>query len=220
MRTPGNDAELALGFLYTEGIIDTHAAIDHIHAAGNVVLVILKASIQPVLPAATRNFYASAGCGICGKSGMDTLKLSPPITPAVEPLQLPAALFHGLQDALLQQQVWFESTGGLHAAALFNSQGTCLLLREDIGRHNALDKLIGHSFLQNQLPLSDRILLLSGRAGFELIQKAHMAGIRVIAAVGAPSSLAVERAKECGMALIGFLRADRFNIYSGFDVVQ
>jgi FdhD protein len=167
-----------------------------------------------------RNFYASASCGVCGKTDVEAIRNTSFFAPAVDDIKLPASLFYELQQALEQQQVVFEHTGGLHAAALFDLNGHCQLVREDIGRHNALDKVIGHAFLDELLPLHEHILLLSGRAGFELVQKAYMAGIPVIAAVGAPSSLAVERAMECGITLIGFLRRERFNVYTGWERIR
>jgi FdhD protein len=151
---------------------------------------------------------------------MEGIRKAPAFSPAVNEVSLPASLFYQLQKALLDQQVLFEHTGGLHAAALFDFEGRCLVIREDIGRHNALDKVIGWGFLEDRLPLHKTILLLSGRAGFELVQKAYMAGITVIAAVGAPSSLAVARAMECGITLIGFLREERFNVYTCWDRIQ
>jgi FdhD protein len=214
MRTPGHDEELAAGFLFTEGILHSRQSIQDIQADGNTVLVTLTDTAHPVLQPAERNFYATAACGVCGKTDMESIKTASIYSAMPHDQAVPAQVFYGLQQVLEQEQVVFESTGGLHAAALFDHQGRCQVLREDIGRHNALDKVIGHAFLHDQLPLHESILLLSGRAGFELVQKAYMAGIPVIAAVGAPSSLAVERAMECGVTLIGFLRHDRFNIYS------
>ena len=214
MRTPGQDAELAAGFLFTEGIIQQADQLQHIQSQFNKVLVTLQPGVVPKLQQAERNFYANSSCGVCGKTGIDAIKTMPAFTQPAEELTLPAGIFYGLQQAIQTKQVVFESTGGLHAASLFDSQGQCMLLREDVGRHNAVDKVIGSALLNRQLPLQQHILLLSGRAGFELIQKAVMAGIRVIAAVGAPSSLAVQMATEHDITLIGFLRADRFNVYS------
>ncbi len=214
MRTPGQDAELAAGFLFTEGIIQQADQLQHIQSQFNKVLVTLQPGVVPKLQQAERNFYANSSCGVCGKTGIDAIKTTPAFTQQGEELTLPAGIFYGLQQAIQTKQVVFESTGGLHAASLFDSQGQCMLLREDVGRHNAVDKVIGSALLSRQLPLQQHILLLSGRAGFELIQKAVMAGIRVIAAVGAPSSLAVQMATEHDITLIGFLRADRFNVYN------
>jgi FdhD protein len=221
MRTPGNDAELAAGFLFTEGIVQNIDQIQHILLPQeNNVLVTLKAGVAPQLQQAERNFFTTSSCGVCGKTSIDGIKAVPVFTQQQSALTVPAGLFYGLQHTLQQKQVVFESTGGLHAAGLFNLNGECLLLREDVGRHNAVDKVIGAALQNGQLPLQQFILLLSGRAGFELIQKALMAGIQVIAAVGAPSSLAVQLATEHNITLIGFLRKDRFNVYSGAHRVQ
>lgn len=220
MRTPGNDAELAAGFLFTEGILQSADQIKQIIPYENSVLVLLAAGVEPKLQQAERNFVATSSCGVCGKTGIDSIRTVPVFTQQSNNLTVPAALFYGLQHTLQQQQVVFETTGGLHAAALFDTKGNCLLLREDVGRHNAVDKVIGAALQANQLPLNQHILLLSGRAGFELIQKAVMAGIQVIASVGAPSSLAVELASEHHITLIGFLRKDRFNIYTGAHRVE
>ncbi|MBO9204747.1 MULTISPECIES: formate dehydrogenase accessory sulfurtransferase FdhD [Niastella] len=214
MRTPGHDAELAAGFLFTEGIVQHIDQIQHILPQENSVLVALKPGIVPQLQQAERNFFTTSSCGVCGKTGIDAIKTVPVFTHQHEELVIPDKLFYGLQQTLQQKQVLFESTGGLHAAGLFNLNGECILLREDVGRHNAVDKVIGAALQNGQLPLSQFILLLSGRAGFELIQKAVMAGIQVIAAVGAPSSLAVQMATEHEITLIGFLRKDRFNVYT------
>ncbi|WP_207510601.1 formate dehydrogenase accessory sulfurtransferase FdhD [Longitalea luteola] len=215
MRTPGDDAELAAGFLFTEGILQHIDQIKHILAQPTRVLITLAPGVVPQLQQAERNFYTSSSCGVCGKTGIDAVKIQPPFAKQADGLMVPASLFYGLQHGLQQKQLVFETTGGLHAAALFDTHGSCMLLHEDIGRHNAVDKVIGAAFKNRQLPLSQHILLLSGRAGFELIQKAVMAGIPVIAAVGAPSSLAVQLATEHDVTLIGFLRHDRFNVYSG-----
>jgi len=221
MRTPGNDAELAAGFLFTEGIIHHIDQIQHILPQQNSVLVTLKPGEAPRLQQAERNFFSTSSCGVCGKTGIDAIKVEPIFTKGDQhELKVPAGLFYGLQHTLQQKQELFESTGGIHAAGLFDVHGACILLREDIGRHNAVDKVIGVALQNNQLPLSQHILLLSGRAGFELVQKAVMAGIPIIAAVGAPSSLAVELAIEHNITLIGFLRDDRFNVYSGGERVQ
>jgi len=220
MRTPGNDAELAAGFLFTEGIVQHIDQIHHILPQENRVLVTLKPGVVPLLQQAERNFFTTSSCGVCGKTGIDAIKTVPVITQQRSTLVAPAGLFYGLQHTLQQKQVVFESTGGLHAAGLFNLQGDCVLLREDVGRHNAVDKIIGAALQNGQFPLHQFILLLSGRAGFELIQKAVMAGIQVIAAVGAPSSLAVQLAIEHDITLIGFLRENRFNVYSGAHRVQ
>ena len=218
MRTPGNDEELAAGFLFTENIIQNLEAIHEIKynaSDDNRVLVILRENIIPVLNKADRNFYTTSSCGICGKASIDAVRTSSLYQNMPDNISLKASLLYGLHDILRKQQEVFENTGGIHASALFTLNAEFIMLREDVGRHNALDKVIGATMTEGILPLNNHILLLSGRASFELIQKAAMAGIKIIAAVGAPSSLAVELAKETGITLIGFLRNDRFNIYTG-----
>ena len=218
MRTPGNDEELAAGFLFTEGIIQHRQQIEYISPAlpgMNTVRVTLYPGIVPRLQQADRNFYTTSSCGVCGKASINAIKTVSIFTNEADNLLIPGEVLHELPARLLQEQAVFGSTGGLHAAALFTNDGDLLLLREDVGRHNALDKLIGTAFLQDQLPLNKVVLLLSGRASFELIQKAAMAGIKCVAAVGAPSSLAVELAQDNDITLVGFLRNQRFNIYSG-----
>lgn len=218
MRTPGNDEELAAGFLFTEGIINTTIAIKEIKqntADENRVLVTLHENILPLLSNATRNFYTTSSCGICGKASIDAISTISIYEEETDQLYINASKLYHLQDSIKKQQKVFEDTGGIHASALFDPEGNFIMLREDVGRHNALDKIIGAAVLAKQLPLNNCILFLSGRASFELVQKGMMAGIKIIAAVGAPSSLAVELAKETDITLIGFLRHDRFNIYSG-----
>ena len=218
MRTPGNDKELAAGFLFTEGIIQNKEAIQeigHVAADENRVLVTLHENIIPVLNKAERNFYSTSSCGICGKASIDAIRTSSVYKNEPDNISVKADLLYGLQDALRKQQEVFENTGGIHASALFTLNAEFIMLREDVGRHNALDKVIGAALTTGILPLNKYILLLSGRASFELLQKASMAGIKMVVAVGAPSSLAVELANETGITLIGFLRNDRFNIYSG-----
>lgn len=217
MRTPGNDEELAVGFLFTEGIIK-----NKIQFAGTEVLpyenktvVTLKENENFNLQNTERNFYTTSSCGVCGKTSIEAIKTISDYNNIEDNIRIPKAGFFQLEKQLKQQQAVFETTGGLHASALFDLQGKLITLREDVGRHNALDKLIGASFLKDELPLTNKILLLSGRASFELVQKATMAGIKIIAAVGAPSSLAVELAKEADITLIGFLRNEQFNIYCG-----
>ena len=217
MRTPGNDDELAAGFLFTEGIINHRKEITHIRPDGedeNKMVVELADTAVPHLQTADRNFYTTSSCGVCGKSGIDAIKTVSIYTQQDDALQVNAAVFHRLPIALKKEQELFASTGGLHASSLFDAEGNLLMLREDVGRHNALDKVIGACFLNDQLPLDHAILLLSGRASFELIQKASMAGIKVIAAIGAPSSLALQQAEEFGITLIGFLGNEKFNMYS------
>ena len=218
MRTPGNDEELAAGFLFSEGVIQNNGSIKGIRsfsADENRVLISLRENVKPILQNVERNFYSTSSCGICGKASIDAIRLTSVFKEENNSLSVNATVLHGLQDTLRKQQLIFENTGGIHASALFTLDGNFMMLREDVGRHNALDKIIGAALLNDQLPLNNCILLLSGRASFELLQKASMAGIKIVVAVGAPSSLAVEMAKETGITLIGFLRNDRFNIYAG-----
>ena len=220
MRTPGNDFELATGFLFTEGIIKNAKDIQSIkHCNGlneNVVRVELEDNVQFELGKLERNFYTTSSCGVCGKSSIEAVKTVCRLPAAInDELTFSSEIIYGLPAALRSRQDVFDFTGGLHACGLFDTSGNLLLTREDVGRHNALDKLIGTALNQSMFPLDKYILLLSGRASFELIQKAWMAGIKIIAAVGAPSSLAVQMADESGITLIGFLRNKTFNIYSG-----
>jgi FdhD protein len=218
MRTPGNDAELAAGFLFTEGIVRHHTEVHQIahlpYCDDNIVVVTLNPDTLPDTSKLERHFYTTSSCGVCGKSSIDAVRQNIPDTNIQENSTIHSATLLSLPDILRQHQEVFEHTGGLHASALFTPEGTLLNSREDVGRHNALDKLIGAMLMKELLPLSGYILLLSGRASFELIQKAAMAGIKIIAAVGAPSSLAVQMAKENGITLVGFLKAERYNIYS------
>lgn len=222
MRTPGNDFELAAGFLFTEGILQKKSQIKAIKHCGkfpnnqNTVRLDLEENAEVNIKKLTRNFYTTSSCGVCGKSSLEALNIAG--ARAIEQTGFPkvsAEIVHTLPKKLLENQIVFDATGGLHAAALFDAAGNLIELREDVGRHNAVDKLIGKQFLENALPLADKILFLSGRASFELIQKAVMANIPIICAVGAPSSLAVEAAKEFNITLLGFVRDGRFNIYSG-----
>jgi FdhD protein len=218
MRTPGHDFELTAGFLFSEGILEDRSQIASIEWAGdpkaNIVNVALTPGVELDLSRTERNFYMTSSCGVCGKASIQMLECCCPVLPQ-HGLQVPPEVLHGLPDTLGKAQPVFGRTGGLHAAALFDVAGSLQSLREDVGRHNALDKLIGAEFLAGRLPLHDRILLVSGRASFELVQKAVMAGIPLMAAVGAPSSLAVRTALRFGMTLLGFVRNGRFNIYSG-----
>lgn len=214
MRTPGRDGELALGFLFSEGVLRT---ADDVHSVSQTTPNIIDLQVQAEavnLDKAQRSFYTTSSCGLCGKSSLETLEMigCPPL-PATAPEIRPEVLY-ALPDQLRKAQSVFDQTGGLHAAALFDFSGALISVREDIGRHNALDKLVGAEFLNRGIPLSDRLLLVSGRVSFELVQKALMAGIPAIAAVGAPSSLAVEIALRFRLTLIGFLRSNRFNIYA------
>ncbi len=220
MRTPGHDFELAIGFLFTEGIIENAAQIASIkHCNGlheNVVRVELMDGLELDMGKLERNFYTTSSCGVCGKSSIDAVKTVCRLPEAAEErLQFSAETIYTLPALLRQNQSVFNHTGGLHGCALFDSNGNLLLAREDVGRHNALDKLIGAALQQGLFPLNKYLLLLSGRASFELIQKAYMSGIKAVAAVGAPSSLAVQMAADANITLIGFLRGRKFNTYSG-----
>lgn len=216
MCTPGNDEELATGFLFTEGIITGNDDIMNCGSAGNnIVIATLRPGISFDPKKIERHFYTSSSCGVCGKSSIDAVKNVFTNNIVKDNININASVLTKLPEALRKQQEVFEYTGGLHASALFDLEGNLLLTREDVGRHNALDKLIGASLMAGNVPIDNHILLLSGRASFELIQKAAMAGIKFVCAVGAPSSLAVELAKETDITLVGFLRDGRFNIYCG-----
>ena len=216
MCTPGHDTDLATGFLFTEGIISGKEDILNCTSSGdNIVTVELRPGISFDPQKIERHFYTSSSCGVCGKSSIDAVKNVFTNNPVKDNISINATILTILPEALRKQQEVFEHTGGLHASALFDTDGHLLLTREDVGRHNALDKLVGAALATGDIPLDHHILLLSGRASFELIQKAAMAGIKIVCAVGAPSSLAVEMAKETGMTLVGFLRDGRLNIYCG-----
>lgn len=229
MRTPGHDFELALGFLLTEGIISSPdevykiqycTELNSIENKENIVRVELKPEVIIDFGILQRNFYTTSSCGVCGKESIEAIRTVCQFRANNRELRIEKNVIIGLPDKLRAKQNVFEHTGGLHACALFDLDGNLKLLREDVGRHNALDKLIGASCLTKfigELPRNSSILLLSGRASFELLQKAAMANIPVVCAVGAPSSLAVQTANEFGITLIGFLRGDRFNIYSGSE---
>jgi FdhD protein len=223
MRTPGEDESLAVGFLFTEGIIGSRDQISAVRHCGkpspdkgirNTILVELADGIEVDLKRLERHFYTSSSCGVCGKSSIEALHTGPRKIESGGPA-ISSEVIHRLPAVGIANQSTFEKTGGLHASAIFNADGEIEAIAEDVGRHNALDKVIGAKFLSGELPLSEKILLVSGRASFELVQKALMAGIPIMAAVGAPSSLAVELAREFGMTLIGFVRDERFNIYTG-----
>lgn len=241
MRTPGNDFELAAGFLMTEGVVRDANDIEQITYAGhsfsedklsphvmdslklgskqNIVRVDLAADVTMNLGSLQRNFYTTSSCGICGKASLLALRtVCPPR--ATNNFKVDSRLLYRLPERLRAFQGVFDRTGGLHGAGLFDSAGNLLALREDVGRHNAVDKLIGSEFLADRTPLRDRLLLLSGRASFELLQKALMGGFPMVAAVGAPSSLAVQVAKEFDITLVGFLREDHFNIYHGSEHID
>ncbi|KQS31216.1 formate dehydrogenase accessory sulfurtransferase FdhD [Dyadobacter sp. Leaf189] len=222
MRTPGNDHELAAGFLFTEGIIQDLRQIKKVENSvfeKNLVLVTLADSCVPNLHNAERNFYTTSSCGVCGKASIEAVKTVSRYVLENTLLVTREVLF-GLAGKISGSQRVFEETGGLHAAALFDRNGNLLNLREDVGRHNALDKLIGAALLSDQLPLAGNMLLLSGRASFELIQKALMAGIEMVVSIGAPSSLAVQLAEDNKITLAGFLKQDRFNVYTGFHRIS
>jgi FdhD protein len=225
MRTPGNDFELAAGFLFTEGIIENAAQIVSVkHCNGlheNVVKVELLEDLDLDLSKLERNFYTTSSCGVCGKSSIDAVKTVCRLPDFEEKsTSFAAEVIYRLPGLLRENQLIFDNTGGLHGCALFDAEGVLLLAREDVGRHNALDKLIGATMQQGFFPLNQYLLLLSGRASFELIQKAYMAGIKIVAAVGAPSSLAVQMATDAGITLVGFLRGERFNIYCGAERIR
>lgn len=214
MRTPGDDYDLAAGFLFTEGLIRSAQDIESIRHWGspNVVRVELRVPVDS--SKLDRHFYTTSSCGVCGKSSIDAVRLVGKERRIV-PVRVTGDLIHTLPDQLQNNQSAFRATGGLHGAAIFTTSGTLLRAREDIGRHNAVDKVIGSLFREGATPLSDRILMVSSRASFELVQKAIVAGIPALAAVGAPSTLAVQLALEFGLTLIGFVRDGRFNIYAG-----
>lgn len=214
MRTPGNDEELAAGFLFTEGIITNINSVDSISKGMNSVNVHIKENTQLNLNSSDRNFYMTSSCGICGKSSIDSVRTNSQYKIDLSKNIVSKKIILSLSDILRKHQSIFDSTGGLHASGLFDFHGNFTTLKEDVGRHNALDKLAGYALQNNLIPLRNNILLLSGRASFELIQKAMMMGTPIVCAVGAPSSLAIDLAKENNITLIGFLRDNRFNIYT------
>ncbi len=226
MRTPGADFDLVAGFLYSEGLIQQKADLQTMRycvdskIAGqqrqNIVTVQLRAGLMSDLPSLDRYFLTNSSCGVCGKTSIEALKMQGyQIMP--QGYRVNADILYGLVEQLQAAQKIFASTGGLHAAAIFDFQGQLLKLQEDIGRHNALDKLIGSALLADELPLTNRIVMVSGRSSFEILQKSIRAGVPIICAVSAPSSLAVGLAKEFGVTLIGFLRDKRFNVYTGWE---
>lgn len=224
MRTPGHDRELAAGFLLTENIVRSVDETFEITVCGenavdsdetNIVNVTLKNPARFDTRKFSRNLFSSSSCGICGKASIEAIKKQfPPIN---SDLKILATVLSDLPARLSAAQKTFQRTGGLHACALFEKDGTLLAVREDVGRHNALDKLIGHALLENRLPLDREILLLSGRVSFEMVQKALAAGIAIIAAISAPTSLAVEFARTNNQTLVGFLRGDEMNVYAGSE---
>ncbi|MGO9509390.1 MAG: formate dehydrogenase accessory sulfurtransferase FdhD [Mycobacterium sp.] len=229
MRTPGSDIELAQGFLLTEGVIAHREDVLTIRYCGglgeddsntyNVLDVTLAPGVKPPDLDVTRNFYTTSSCGVCGKASLDAVRQISRFSPGDDPATVAAAALKAMPDQLRGAQKVFASTGGLHAAALFGVDGTMMAVREDIGRHNAVDKVIGWALEQGRVPLGATVLLVSGRASFELTQKALMAGIPVLAAVSAPSSLAVSLAEESGITLVAFLRDDSMNVYTRTDRV-
>ncbi|MBS1804162.1 MAG: formate dehydrogenase accessory sulfurtransferase FdhD [Acidobacteria bacterium] len=221
MRTPGHDRELAAGFLYTEGVIRDAVEIEDDagsddKAGRNSVCIRLSPNVEVNAGSLSRNFYTTSSCGICGKASLLALQTVCP--PRIKnSFEIDARILFRLPALLRAQQAIFEQTGGLHATGLFTHDGSLQVIREDVGRHNALDKLVGAALFEDRLPLRDCVLLLSGRASFELLQKALMSGIPMVAAVGAPSSLAVQVAREFDITLVGFLRGDHFNVYHGAE---
>lgn len=224
MRTPGNDIELATGFLFSEGIVSSIteiANISHLNYGcqegngDNIIIVELTEGIVPDIQKLERHFYSTSSCGVCGKASIGAIRTITNKLSTTDQMRVPATLLYSLPERLRKSQDIFGDTGGLHASAIFDLNGNLIVLREDVGRHNALDKVLGVLLSNRIKSIDNQILLLSGRASFELIQKSAMAGIKVVAAVGAPSSLAVQLAKEFDITLLGFLRDQRFNIYSG-----
>lgn len=229
MRTPGDDRELAAGFLFTEGIVDGVEQLAEIRASGsggnadttrNVVRVELREEVAVELGRLQRHFYTTSSCGVCGKTSLEALEVAADRSAVNGSFQVTSEVLFRLPAGLRAAQAGFGATGGLHAAAFFDREGQLLCLREDVGRHNALDKLVGAQLLAGKVPVENALLLLSGRASFELLQKAFMAGVPLVAAVGAPSSLAVELAQHFGITLVGWLRGERFSIYSHPERVQ
>jgi len=230
MRTPGSDVELAQGFLLTEGVIgqrDDIARVEYCRGAGpdgtntyNVLDVTLAPGVSMPDVDVTRNFYTTSSCGVCGKGSIDAVRTISRHSPGDDPTVVASETLSAMPDLLRSAQRVFASTGGLHGAALFDADGTMLVVREDIGRHNAVDKVIGWAVEDGRIPLSGTVLLVSGRASFELTQKAIMAGIPLLAAVSAPSSLAVDLASQAGLTLVAFLRGDSMNVYTRPDRVK
>ena len=233
MRTPGNDVELAQGFLLTEGMVGSREDIVSVRYCRGATedssgysqntYNVLDVTLAPGVPAPevdpTRNFYTTSSCGVCGKASLDAVRLSSKHSPGDDPSVVSAETLSELPDKLRDAQKVFAATGGLHGAALFTSDGDALVVREDIGRHNAVDKVIGWALEQGRIPLPGTVLLVSGRASFELTQKAVMSGVPVLAAVSAPSSLAVDLAAQSGLTLVAFLRGESMNVYSRPDRV-
>lgn len=229
MRTPGSDAELAVGFLYSESIVHKSGDILKVEHSGsaapdtgnhNIVRVDLAAHVEVDLDRLQRHFYTTSSCGVCGKSSLDALRITGAEPLTCGPTHFSKDVLIAMPDALRARQQAFDQTGGLHAAAAFDSQGEILVVHEDVGRHNAVDKVVGTLLARDLLPASELGLMVSGRASFELMQKTLIAGIPLLAAVSAPSSLAVKLANEFNVSLVGFLRGDTFNIYSGEERIS
>ncbi len=229
MRTPGSDSELAVGFLFSESIIENHRDIERIEHCGpaapdtgtqNIVRVDLASHVEVDLGRLQRHFYTTSSCGVCGKSSLDALHVTGAEAPGLKKGQFSKDILLNMPDVLRGHQDTFDRTGGLHAAAAFNSQGEIVVVHEDVGRHNAVDKVVGSLLTQDLLPAGDFGLMVSGRASFELMQKALIAGFPLLAAVSAPSSLAVQLANEFNVSLVGFLRGETFNIYSGEERIS
>jgi FdhD protein len=224
MRTPGADFELAAGFLYGEGVVKSREDIAGIsycvdpevdgEQRFNIVNVALREGLSLDLQPLERHFFTTSACGVCGKASLEALRLRGcPVIP--QGSEVPVEVIYSLPEQLRKAQRVFSSTGGLHAAALFDVQGQLLSVQEDVGRHNALDKLVGSAVLSNQLPFNNHIVMVSGRSSFEILQKCLAARVPIVCAVSAPSSLAVGLAREFGITLVGFLRGERFNVYAG-----
>jgi FdhD protein len=216
MRTPGHDPDLAVGFLYGEGLLrEPRDVIDArpCGPSGNVVRVTVRADLPLELDRLNRNFYTTSSCGVCGKASIDAVTASAGVRRVSSDLVVSESVLRVMPDTLRAAQAGFAETGGMHAVGLFTAEGEMLAIREDVGRHNAMDKLVGASLRAGELPWTDRVVLLSGRASFELLQKAMMAGAPVVAAIGAPSTLAVELAESAGITLVAFLRPGGCNVY-------
>jgi FdhD protein len=220
MRTPGDDKALALGFLMTEGIINNMIQIESVKVGENKIIIGIKSDVTLDLKKLDRHFYTSSSCGVCGKSSIESVNTISDYEPTYHNLSIRSEVIKLLPAALREAQDIFLQTGGLHAAALCDINGSIISITEDVGRHNALDKLIGHQFIKDTLPLDKSIVLLSGRISFELVQKSIMAGVQCIVAVGAPSSLAVELADEYDVTIVGFAKANKFNVYTGHHRIQ
>lgn len=224
MRTPGADMDLAAGFLLTEGVLTAAPDLtalrycsgtdDQGRQTYNVLDAALAPHVPPPDPSIQRNFFTSSSCGLCGKASVDAVRTASRFEVRDDPLRIPVDVLTGLPDTLRAAQAAFDKTGGLHAAGLFDAEGRLLVAREDVGRHNAVDKVLGWALREGLVPLRSTVLMVSGRASFELTQKALMAGVPMLAAVSAPSTLAVELAEESGMTLVGFLRGETMNVYS------